>query len=94
MHLNLLSVILILCIYLALISKVVRLHVGGLPGKITHKDVEDRFRSFGTVQEVDIIPHPFEGMNQNIIVFKIIFYLIVYFRRSLSRICIRKFGDE
>ena len=42
-------------------TKQVRLHVGGLPGKISEKDIEDRFRSFGTVQKVDLIPHPFEG---------------------------------
>ena len=60
--LTLLAIIFV-CIYLASISKVVRLHVGGLPGKISQKDVEERFRSFGTVQEVDIIPHPFEGIN-------------------------------
>jgi RNA recognition motif-containing protein len=39
----------------------VRLHIGGLPAKISEKDIEDRFRSFGTVQKVDLIPHPFEG---------------------------------
>lgn len=42
-------------------SKNFRLHVGGLAGKINAKDLEERFRSFGAVQKVDIIPHPFEG---------------------------------
>lgn len=42
-------------------TKQVRLHIGGLPAKISEKDIEDRFRSFGTVQKVDLIPHPFEG---------------------------------
>lgn len=42
-------------------SKKFRLHVGGLAGKINAKDLEERFRSFGAVQKVDIIPHPFEG---------------------------------
>ena len=39
----------------------IRLHVGGLAGKINEKDVEERFRSFGKVEKVDLIPHPFEG---------------------------------
>lgn len=42
-------------------SKTFRLHVGGLPGNISEKDLEERFRSFGDVQKVEIIPHPFEG---------------------------------
>ena len=41
--------------------KVLRLHVSGLPGAIKEIDLEDRFKSFGNVLKVDLIPHPFEG---------------------------------
>lgn len=44
-------------------KKVIRLHVKGLPAKISEKDVEDRFKSFGQIHSVELIPHPFEGIN-------------------------------
>ena len=50
--------------------KVLRLHVSGLPGKITEKDLEERFRSFGKVLKVDLIPHPFEGISFVVSIFQ------------------------
>lgn len=47
--------------YFKLEIKLVRIHVSGLPPKIAEKDIEERFKSFGNVQKVDLIPHPFEG---------------------------------
>ena len=50
-------------------KRIIRLHVKGLPPKITEKEVEDRFKSFGKVHSIDLIPHPFEGKNEYICLF-------------------------
>lgn len=42
-------------------NKPVRLHISGLPNKITAQDVGDCVRSFGTVRAVEIVPNQFEG---------------------------------
>lgn len=38
-----------------------RLHVAGLPKNITESELAERFRSFGTVQSVEIIKDQFDG---------------------------------
>lgn len=70
--------------------KMIRLHVGGLPTKIIVKDIEERFRSFGSVQKVDLIPHPFEGKKRDFITYM---FIIVIDRRVMSWICVCKFGN-
>ncbi len=42
-------------------SRSFRLHVSGLPAHITESDIKDRFRSFGTVQSVEIVKDQFNS---------------------------------
>ena len=41
--------------------KSMRLHVSGLPRNVSESEVADRFRSFGTVESVQLIKDQFDG---------------------------------